>query len=211
MHTAAFIFPHQLFDRHPVIREDVVKAFLIEESLFFGDDQYPLTFHRQKLAYHLATLDDYEKQLSKRLQVERVGYTGKASLLDILISGLAREGFECLLVADVHDFELQKRLEKACLKSKIRLEVLPTPAFLNTPDENREYRSGRKRWFMADFYQWQRRRFDVLMDGDKPVGGQWSFDEDNRKKMPASEIALIQALADQAANHADQAGLQADR
>ncbi len=194
MQTAAFIFPHQLFDQHPVMREDVAKIFLIEESLFFGDDRYPLTFHRQKLAYHLATLDDYQKQLSKRVLVERVSYTGKASLLDILISRLAKEGFECLLVADVHDFELQKRLEKSCSKTQIQLEVLPTPAFLNTPDENREYRGGRKRWFMADFYQWQRRRFDVLMEDDKPAGGQWSFDEDNRKKMPASEIDLIRPL-----------------
>ena len=28
------------------------------------------------------------------------------------------------------------------------------------------------------------RRNSVLMDGDDPVGGKWSFDEDNRKKVP---------------------------
>ena len=194
MRTAGLIFPHQLFKPHPVIRQDVEKVCLVEESLFFGDDLYPLNLHRQKLAYHVATLDAYQKLTGEKLPVERINYTGRASLLDSLTSKLAKEGVECVLVADVHDFELQKRLERACSKAQIQLEILPTPAFLNSPDENREYRSGRKRWFMADFYQWQRRRFDVLMDDDEPVGGQWSYDEDNRKKMPSAEIKRIQPL-----------------
>ncbi|ASJ76122.1 cryptochrome/photolyase family protein [Granulosicoccus antarcticus] len=194
MQTAALIFPHQLFDQHPAIRDDLEKVYLVEESLFFGDDRYPLTFHRQKLAYHLATLDAYEKRLKQQHPVERIAYTGKSSLLDTLMVRLAENGCDCLRVVDVHDFELNKRLHRSCAKSQIELVILPTPAFLNTPEENQDFRSGRKRWFMADFYQWQRRRFDVLMEDGKPAGGQWSFDEDNRKKMPTAEIKLIQPL-----------------
>ncbi len=37
---------------------------------------------------------------------------------------------------------------------------------------------------MQHFYSWQRQRLDVLVDGDSPVGGQWSFDTENRKKLP---------------------------
>ncbi|CAN5391591.1 hypothetical protein BH23ACT6_BH23ACT6_24250 [soil metagenome] len=37
---------------------------------------------------------------------------------------------------------------------------------------------------MNTFYQWQRKRLYILIDGEQPVGGQWSFDEDNRKKLP---------------------------
>ncbi|MGQ7844028.1 cryptochrome/photolyase family protein [Granulosicoccus sp. 3-233] len=188
------MFPHQLFARSPVVREDVEKICLVEESLFFGDERYPLTFHRQKLAFHLATLDACEKRLKKRLPVERVHYTGKTDLLEILVKRLAANGFKRLLVADVHDFELNRRLIGSCSGAGIQLESLATPAFINTPDENHAYRHGRKRWFMADFYQWQRRRLNVLMDGEQPQGGQWSFDEDNRKKMPVSEISLIQPL-----------------
>ena len=36
-----------------------------------------------------------------------------------------------------------------------------------------------------NFYKKQRKRFDILMDPEgKPVGGKWSFDSDNRKKLP---------------------------
>jgi deoxyribodipyrimidine photolyase-related protein len=41
---------------------------------------------------------------------------------------------------------------------------------------------------MQTFYQWQRARLDVLVEGerrDQPVGGRWSFDTENRKKLPA--------------------------
>ena len=40
---------------------------------------------------------------------------------------------------------------------------------------------------MEDFYRWQRKRYDVLMDGkngDQPVGGKWNFDEENREPPP---------------------------
>jgi len=37
---------------------------------------------------------------------------------------------------------------------------------------------------MASFYKKQRRKFNLLMDGDEPQGGKWSFDEENRKKLP---------------------------
>jgi deoxyribodipyrimidine photolyase-related protein len=35
-----------------------------------------------------------------------------------------------------------------------------------------------------DFYRWMRRREDVLMAGDDPVGGEWNFDESNRETPP---------------------------
>ena len=37
---------------------------------------------------------------------------------------------------------------------------------------------------MDVFYRWQRRRLNVLMDGDTPVGGQWSLDAENRLPPP---------------------------
>ena len=36
----------------------------------------------------------------------------------------------------------------------------------------------------------QRRRFDVLMDGDKPVGNRWNYDEENRESPPKRQATL---------------------
>ncbi len=34
---------------------------------------------------------------------------------------------------------------------------------------------------MEDFYREGRKRFNILMDGNKPIGGQWNFDKQNRR------------------------------
>ena len=66
--------------------------------------------------------------------------------------------------------------------------------FLNTTAMNSAYRDEKSRWFMADYYKFQRRRLNVLMDGEEPAGGQWSFDEDNRKKVPKAMLSEIPEL-----------------
>jgi deoxyribodipyrimidine photolyase-related protein len=37
---------------------------------------------------------------------------------------------------------------------------------------------------MESFYRMMRKRYQILMEGDKPLHGQWNFDHDNRKKLP---------------------------
>ena len=64
-------------------------------------------------------------------------------------------------------------------------ETLDSPMFLTSRAAFEEYRESHKRLFMADFYRWQRKRLNVMVDLDgNPTGGQWSYDEENRKKLP---------------------------
>lgn len=194
MTAIGLVFPHQLYKEHPVIRANVEKVLLIEDSLFFGDSQYPIRFHKQKLAYHRATMAAYADTLRETGQtVELIPYQPK-SILKTLCYQLKQEGCSQLTTIQINDFVLAKRLRRAAYDTGLKLVELPDPGFTNTPAENREWRAGRKRWFMADFYQWQRRRLNILMDGDAPVMGKWSFDEDNRKKIPQKEIAILPTL-----------------
>ena len=69
------------------------------------------------------------------------------------------------------------------------LTVVPDLGFATSREQFAEWATGRagKRLLLEDFYRWQRRRLEVLMDGDEPVGGQWNFDHDNREPPPKSE------------------------
>ncbi len=195
MNTGAFIFPHQLFSQQPVLRSKPDKIWLIEDSLFFGDSQYPARFHVQKLAFHRVSMHQYAQRLAKREPpVKHVLWNTPDSALPTLCESLRQQGFDRVVVGDVHDFTLERRLRKACDEHELQLEFMPTPAFLNSADDNREWRASHKRWFMADFYQWQRRRLDILMEKSKPAGGRWSFDEDNRRKLPKKEISELPAM-----------------
>ncbi len=44
---------------------------------------------------------------------------------------------------------------------------------------------------MESFYRYMRKRFSILMDGQKPVGGAWNFDANNRKSFKQSDIKAI--------------------
>lgn len=89
---------------------------------------------------------------------------------------------------------LNRRVDRICAALNLEVERLDSPMFLNTVSENEAYRVGKRRWFMADFYKHQRRSKSLLMDGDVPVGGRWSFDEDNRKKVPKALLGSIPEL-----------------
>ena len=53
--------------------------------------------------------------------------------------------------------------------------------------------SGMKKPKMASFYIKQRERMNILLtNSGKPIGGKWSFDKENRKKIPKNlEIPKI--------------------
>ncbi|MEM9828907.1 MAG: cryptochrome/photolyase family protein [Planctomycetota bacterium] len=195
MKTAALIFPHQLFDPHPVDDHSPARVDLVEDTLFFGDSRYPAKFHKQKLWLHRASMKRFA---SNRQQGDaKVHYHAYAADQDPLrqaLERIKRARIKSVLACDPHDFMLHKRTTRHAEELGLQLEWLETPGFLNTPEQNHEYRSGKKRWFMADFYQFHRRRLKVLMDGDDPEGGQWSFDADNRKKVPKKELSSIPEL-----------------
>lgn len=63
--------------------------------------------------------------------------------------------------------------------------ILDTPLFINSSDEIEKYFMGRRSFSMAKFYQRERERHSILMTDDgKPVGGKFSFDTENRKRLP---------------------------
>ncbi|TWU08129.1 cryptochrome/photolyase family protein [Stieleria varia] len=189
------ILPHQLFARHPGLELSPSRVLLLEESLFFADKRYPAKFHKQKLWLHRATMKRYEQRLSGQgFDVNYVEYDkhrpGLKEQLERVVVEAEKES-ETLAVVDPTDFVMERRLRNACRQMGMGLEILPNPGFLNTTTENQEYRDDKQRWFMADFYKWQRKRLDLLMNGDEPEGDRWSFDESNRRKVPKKMLASI--------------------
>jgi deoxyribodipyrimidine photolyase-related protein len=86
---------------------------------------------------------------------------------------------------DPGDDWLGRKLAESLGKAKIEAQALPDPHFLTELGDFDEYASGRKKWYFTDFYIAQRKRLGILLESDgKPIGGKWSFDTENRKKLP---------------------------
>ena len=192
MTEVTLIFPHQLFKKHPAIHKGTKQVVLIEHPLFFGDKQYPALMHKQKLAYHRATMAAFKQSLEKKdLHCTLLPYNKGIEPLPELLKTVSSQGHKSIALAEVHDFILNRRLEQAAKQAGLKLEVFQSPGFLNSAEENKNWRSTRKRWFMADFYQSQRKRLNILVEDNKPIGGKWSFDDENRRKLPAKLLGSI--------------------
>lgn len=82
---------------------------------------------------------------------------------------------------------MEKRLVDFAKSGDLPRCELPSPMFLSSRDEFAAFAKDKKRLQMADFYKEQRQRLGILVnDAGKPSGGRWSFDADNRRKLPKS-------------------------
>ena len=188
MKTILIIFPHQLFAEHPGFAKSPDKIILIEDSLFFGDQHYPVNFHKQKLLLHRASMKYYESICSKVTECIYIDYDEKNQQFNNVIKKLSPAKY---ILCDPVDFILSKRIKSLIDNSKSTMDVIATPGFLNSKAENLNYRSNKKRWYMADFYQQQRLRLNILIENGNPVGGKWSYDSENRKKLPKKMLSSL--------------------
>jgi deoxyribodipyrimidine photolyase-related protein len=67
------------------------------------------------------------------------------------------------------------------LELPCKISLIPNNHFLWTTEQFNSWAKSRKRLLMEDFYREGRRRFQILMEEDKPVGGQWNLDKENRQ------------------------------
>ena len=168
---------------------------MLEDSLFFGDSHHPINFHIQKLWLHRATMKRYQSELeASGFSVTYVDYEHQSNFLRRQVKRVSNSAETEFTTVEPADFLLKKRLIRVCEELGAELTFLKNPMFLCDDSENQQYRVGKKRWFMGDYYKWQRRRLDLLMEDDKPLGGKWSFDEDNRKKVPKKLLGSIPPL-----------------
>jgi deoxyribodipyrimidine photolyase-related protein len=186
MSKIGIIFPHQLFEQNILITKcDTI--YLVEEWLFFN--QY--NFHKQKIAFHRASMKFYENYLlSKNITVVYIDSFNELSDVRILIPYLKTKGVNVFEYIDTTDYWLEQWISmtsKAHLMEKIKK---PTPLFLNRLEDIEDYFSNKKRMFQTDFYKHQRLSRNILLEKDqKPIGGKWTFDDENRLKYPKGKTA----------------------
>ena len=175
------LFPHQLFEQNPLI-EKADTIYLVEEWLYFKQ----FNFHQQKIFFHRASMKAYQSHLlTLNIKVEYIDAFNDLSDVRNLIPHLKSIGVEGFAYIDTTDQWLEQRMQKACEQHGVTAHKNLSPLFLMSTEENANYFSGRKRMFQTDFYKNQRQQRNILMDTDKiPMGGKWTFDEENRLKYP---------------------------
>jgi len=186
MDTALVILGNQLFPLTEISKTEAKHVFMAEDYGLCTHYKY----HKHKIIFFLASMRNYrEELLSKDFSVSYYSAGNK----------LFKESFEAKLTNfleknkkltklqfyEIEDKFLEERLTKFCFEKGVEMETLTSPMFLTNRQDFSDYLDKVKKPFMKTFYESQRKKFNVLLDKNKkPIGGKWSYDAENRKKLP---------------------------
>ena len=140
--------------------------------------------HPKKIAFIFSAMRHFAKDL--RAQGWDVRYSqlddaeNAGSIPAELLRRAENTGASEVIATRPGEWRLIEALEQVPLK----ITLLEDDRFLASHSAFEAWAEGRKALRMEYFYRDMRRKTTLLMEGDKPAGGQWNFDHDNRKAAP---------------------------
>lgn len=130
--------------------------------------------HKKKLVLILSAMRHFAKEL------EEMGFLTKYVRLEdqelSLTDLVATLSFDKVIITEPSEYDVLqelKHIEGIIIKDDDRF--LASREYFNSWVENR------KTLRMEFFYREMRVKYNILLDNDKPVGGKWNFDSENRK------------------------------
>lgn len=129
---------------------------------------------------HYLTLDDPDNQQDLSENITRIIEEKKCLRFEYL---------------QPDEYRLDQQLEELCAQLDIETTCLESEHFLTSRDELAIF-FGEKKYLMETFYRHIRKQNGWLMENDKPVGGRWNYDKENRKSLPKSKEVLKPKLFD---------------
>jgi len=183
------ILGNQLFDPKYLKDQGCNEVFMAED---YGLCTY-VNHHKLKIYLFLTAMREYRDELNKK--EIKVNYfdlesrKDKKDYFDLLISFLKKRKIDKIQIFELEDKPFENKFLKRMIENSIDVVVIKSPMFIFEREKFNEMAKGKKVYRMASFYQKARRDLNILMDkNDQPVGGKWSFDEENRKKIPKDTL-----------------------
>jgi deoxyribodipyrimidine photolyase-related protein len=148
--------------------------------------------HKQKLVLILSAMRHFASELQKSgttvdyVQLDDPSNTG--NFTDEVNRAFSRHKIKRLIVTEPGEWRVQKMFQNWSKTFKIPIEIRTDYRFFAPHKYFSDWAKGRRLWRMEHFYHDMRRDHQILMDGDKPAGGAWNFDIENRKRLPNNVI-----------------------
>ncbi len=178
------LYPHQLFERNTAFFPQIRRALLVEDPLYFQQ----IAFHKQKLVLHRASMQMHAAHLrAAGFAIDYIEH-GPGSSIQSVFSGLKSEGVLRVHYIDVVDDWLHRGIVEASRTTGLGLVRHETPMFITNTKTLADHFAQGATPRMARFYASQRLGLRILVEQGQPVGGRWSFDSDNRKRLPAGVL-----------------------
>ena len=157
------------------------------------DEANYVAHHQQKLVLVFSAMRHFAHALRQRgIRVDYVALDDHRndqhrprSLAAALQQSLHRNKLRSVVCTEPSEYRVKQHLQQFTKDTGIALAMREDTRFFVSHARFAAWAEGRKSLRMEFFYRELRRETGLLMDGSEPCGGQWNFDHDNRKSLPA--------------------------
>ncbi len=149
------------------------------------DEATYVRHHKQKIALVFSAMRHFAAELRdagwcvdyvKLDDAENSGsFTGEVA------RAIERHDPRLVRVVEAGEWRVRQAMDQWADKFACEVEILRDDRFICTQAEFDEWAKDRKELRMEFFYREMRRKTGLLMDDDKPEGGDWNYDSENRK------------------------------
>lgn len=179
-------------------------------------EQEYVKHHIQKIALFFKSMREFKETLEER--GHHINYF-------TISSNNSTQSFVCNLVDlakkyQVKTIEFQSPDEyrlsehlKGLNDYTYKVKEYDTEHFYTTREELADFFKNRKTFVLESFYEMLRKKHQILVDkNNKPIGGKWNFDEDNRNKIPKNhnitELKIINNDVSEIISEIDKNGIE---
>ena len=149
--------------------------------------------HKRKIAYLFSAMRHFAKSLGDdgiAVRYRRLDDADNAgSLAGEVAAAIAAFGPDQIVVTAPGEYRLADEMAGWQARFGLAVDIRADTRFLCSLGDFAEWAEGRKSLRMEFFYRDLRRRYQVLMEGDEPIGGKWNYDADNRQP-PKAGLAV---------------------
>jgi len=181
--TLRLILGNQLFPLEMQNIEDGETVFMCEDSGLCTYEKH----HKSKIALFFNAMRSFRDSL-EAANIDCIYYDFNNKFEDSYIKKLSSEikdnNFSCIRFFEIEDKPFENEIMQMISDLDIKCEVLNTPMFLDSRESFKDFVGDKKFLLQANYYKKARKEMDILIENEKPVGGKWSFDDENRKKLP---------------------------
>lgn len=132
-------------------------------------------WHIQRLWFMISAVKHFAIELER--QGFEVIYRKSDSTWSGIESVIKERELKEVVAAEPNSYKLLKELQG-------KITLIPNDFFLTSKSDFIAWAGSQKNLLMENFYRIQRKRLNILMDGDKPIGGSWNYDKENRLPPP---------------------------
>ena len=169
--------------------KDLDEILICELKKNFNDNNH----HKKKIVYQISCMRHFG------IEMDALGFkinylklndpNNEDSYASIILDLIGKKGIDRVIVTESSSYDEMKSIKQWQKIIGRDVEIRKNDLFMCDKQEFEEWATGRKELRLEFFYRMLRKKYDVLMDGEKPEGGAWIFDKNNRKPL-AKKVSI---------------------